>query len=377
MTAVARVLLIVAVLGLGLAPAIVDSHGPAVRGTTLAQVSPPPVSAAAVLVVDLTTGIEVFASNADTPLPPASTMKIVTALVASSLLELDEQFTVQEGDILDPTIFSNMQLQPGDVVSVETLLHGVLIPSGADAAMVLAREAGNRLEPGTPDPVGRFVAEMNAWAAAHGMANSHFTNPVGTDDPNHYASARDLVRATRELLNDWLLARIAAMDMYVADIGGPNARQVELFNSNQLIARDDVFGVKTGTEEIAGQCLITGFWRGDNRIITVVLGSSDRYADTQAVMDAVDGTYRWLALGVDAVSQGASAELAAQGLTFMNRRTVLMTTAQAERITWEIVLDEQPRGERRGVVIFRLDERVVARMSIYSASSGAIVPDAA
>jgi D-alanyl-D-alanine carboxypeptidase (penicillin-binding protein 5/6) len=371
------VLLIVAVLGLGLAPAIVDSHGPAVRGTTLAQVSPPPVSAAAVLVVDLTTGIEVFASNADTPLPPASTMKIVTALVASSLLELDEQFTVQEGDILDPTVFSNMQLQPGDVVSVKTLLHGVLIPSGADAAMVLAREAGNRLEPGTPDPVGRFVAEMNAWAADHGMANSHFTNPVGTDDPNHYASARDLVRATRELLNDWLLARIAAMDMYVADIGGPNARQVELFNSNQLIARDDVFGVKTGTEEIAGQCLITGFWRGDNRIITVVLGSSDRYADTQAVMDAVDGTYRWLALGVDAVSQGASAELAAQGLTFMNRRTVLMTTAQAERITWEIVLDEQPRGERRGVVIFRLDERVVARMSIYSASSGAIVPDAA
>lgn len=370
-------LLLIPVLALGLDPAVADSREIPARGSTLAQVSPPPVSAAAVLVVDLTTGTQIYASNADTPLPPASTMKIVTALVASSILGRDEQLTVQESDILDPTVFSNMQLQAGDVVSVETLLHGVLIPSGADAAMVLAREAGNRLEPGTADPVGRFVAEMNAWAASHGMTNSNFTNPVGTDDPKHYASARDLVRATQSLLDNWLLARIVAMDAYIADIGGPNARQVELFNSNQLVARDDVFGIKTGTEEIAGQCLITGFWRGDNQIITVVLGSADRYADTQAVMDAVDGTYRWLALGIGAVSQGASDALAAQGLTFMTRRTVLMTTTQVEQITWEIVLDEQPRGDRRGEVVFRLNDRVVARMSIYSASSGAIEPDAA
>jgi serine-type D-Ala-D-Ala carboxypeptidase (penicillin-binding protein 5/6) len=243
--------------------------------------------------------------------------------------------------------------------------------------MALAREAGNRLEPGTPDPVGRFVAEMNAWAASHGMTNSHFTNPVGTDDPQHYASARDLVRASQVLLQDWLLARIVAMESTIADIGGPNARQVELINSNQLIARDDVFGIKTGTEEIAGQCLITGFWRGDNQIITVVLGSADRYADTQVVMDTVDATYRWLALGIGAVSQGASDALAAQGLTFMTRRTVLMTVAQAEQITWEIVMDSEPRGDLRGAVVFELDGRVVARMSIYSISSGAIEPDAA
>jgi D-alanyl-D-alanine carboxypeptidase (penicillin-binding protein 5/6) len=218
---------------------------------------------------------------------------------------------------------------------------------------------------------------MNAWAARHGMTNSHFTNPVGTDDPQHFMSARDLVRATDALLQDWLLARLVAMETYVAEIGGPNARQVELINSNQLIARDDVFGIKTGTEEIAGQCLVTGFWRGDNQIITVVLGSADRYADTQAVMGAVDSTYRWLALGIGAVSQGASDALAAQGLTFMTRRTVLMTVGQAEQLTWQILMDSEPRGERLGAVLFELDGRVVARMSIYSVSSGAIGPDAA
>lgn len=365
------------VVALGLVPSAAGSRDLTGTGPAVRQVVPPAVSAAAVLVVDLTTGIEIYSSNADAPLPPASTMKIVTALVAASVLGLDEQVTVQDGDILDPAIFSNMQLQAGDVVDVRTLLHGVLIPSGADAAMALAREAGNRLEPGTADPVGRFVAEMNDWAGRHGMTNTNFTNPVGTDDPRHYASARDLVRATDVLLRDWLLARMVAMETYVANIGGPNTRQVELVNSNQLIVRDDVFGIKTGTEEIAGQCLITGFWRGDNQIITVVLGSTDRYADTQAVMDAVDSTYRWLALGIGAVSQGASDALAAQGLTFLTRRTVLMTVAQAEQLTWELVLDAQPRGDLRGAVVFELDGRVVARMSIYSVSSGAIGPDAA
>lgn len=368
---------LLAIIALGLVPLPAGSRGLPGHGPALRQVVPPDVSAAAVLVVDLTTGIQVYADNADASLPPASTLKIVTAQVASSILGIDEQVTIQESDILDPTVFSNMQLQAGDVVDVRTLLHGLLIPSGADAAMALARESGNRLEPGTADPVGRFVAEMNSWAAEHGMTNSHFTNPVGTDDAQNYASARDLVRATDALLHDWLLAQIVAMESYVAEIGGPNARQVELFSSNQFITRDDVFGIKTGTEENAGQCLITGFWRGDNQIISVVLGSADRYADTQTVMDAVDGTYRWLALGIGAVSQGASDALAAQGLTFINRRTVLMTVAQAEQVTWEIVLDSQPRGTRLGAVVFKLGDRVVARMSIYSASSGAIVPNAA
>ena len=225
-------MLLLAIVALAFSPLRVGSHE--VRQPAISpQVAPPEVSAAAVLVVDRTTGIEIFASNADAPLPPASTMKIVTALVAQSILGLDEEITIQENDILDPTVFSNMQLQAGDVVNVRTLLHGVLIPSGADAAMALARVAGDRLEPGTADPVGRFVAEMNHWAAANGMSNSHFANPVGTDDPQHFTSARDLVRATDILLDDWLLARIVALDAYVADIGGPNARQVELFSSNQ------------------------------------------------------------------------------------------------------------------------------------------------
>lgn len=372
-----RLAMAMTVIALGLLPLSVGGRGLSGSGPRSNQIEPVPVSATAVLVVDLTTGIEIYASNADQALPPASTMKIVTALVAKSILPLDTQVTIQEGDLLDPTVYSNMQLQAGDIVDVATLLHGVLIPSGADAALALAREAGLRLEPGTTDPVGRFVAEMNTWAVQHGMSHSHFTNPVGADDPENVASARDLVRAAEALVNDRLLARIVELETYVASVTGPAVRDIHLVNSNEFISRDDVFGIKTGTEDLAGQCLITGFWRGDNRIISVVLGSEDRYWDTQVVMDAVDGTYRWLALGIGATSQGATEALAERGMSFQMRRTVLMRVDQAEQITWEIMLDSQPRGERLGEVIFRLDDRVVARMSIYSISSGAIGPDAA
>jgi D-alanyl-D-alanine carboxypeptidase len=311
--------------------------------------------------------------NADAGLPPASTLKIVTALVIVQVLDLDEQVTVEDGDLLDPTVFSTMGLQAGDVVTVRDLLYGLLMPSGGDAARALARVAGLKLDPSTQDPVARFVQEMNTYAQTLGMTSSHFSNPVGIDDPaNNYASARDLVRAAQAVLNNWLLTQIVGTEATTVSVGGPNARQIELVTSNQLLSRDDVFGVKTGSEDIAGQCLIAGFWRGDNQIITVVLGSEDRYADTQSIMDAVDGAYRWLALGVGATSQGATDALAAQGLAFKMRRIVLMSAEQAAQVTWELVLDDDPGTVWNGVVVFRLGQREIARIPVYSMTGASV-----
>ena len=341
-----------------------------VRPTAGAMQIDPGMTAGAAIAVDLTSGVELYGLNADTPLPPASTMKIVTALVAKEILPLDQVVEINAADLLDPAEFSVMYLQAGDVVTVSELLYGLLMQSGGDAALALARASGYALDPSTTDPVGRFVAEMNAYAARIGMTNSRFSNPVGIDDPaNMYSSPRDLVRATRVLLNDRLLANIVATVSATVEVDGPAARVVELRSSNQLLERGDVFGIKTGTEIVAGQCLITGFWRGDNQIITVVLGSADRYGDTLAIMEQVDATYRWLALGIDTVSQGASDAVAAQGLTFMTRRTVLMTVPQAEEITWELQPETDPRTTSEGVVVFRSGQREVARLPVYSSNS--------
>jgi D-alanyl-D-alanine carboxypeptidase (penicillin-binding protein 5/6) len=321
--------------------------------------------ATAALAVDLTTGLELYAENADSGLPPASTMKVVTAVVVRQVLPDDQVITVQEDDLLDPTVYSVMTLEAGDTLTVHDLLHGLLMQSAGDAALALAREAGWRLQPGSPEPVAVFMERMNAYSASIGMRDSHFTNPVGDDDEGQYASARDLVRATQHLLADQLLARIVATHSATVDVGGPRPRQIELFATNLLLERGDVFGVKTGTDELAGQCLIAGFWRGDNEVITVILGSADRYADTQELLDWVDSHYRWIAFGAGARSLGANEELAAQGLRFMVRRTVVMTPAQADALTWEVIPDRPARRYRHGVVVFRTGQREVARLPVY------------
>jgi D-alanyl-D-alanine carboxypeptidase len=217
--------------------------------------------------------------------------------------------------------------------------------------------------------VGRFVDELNAYAAKLGMRGSHFTNPIGEDDPRELSTARDLTRATQQLLNDQFLAQIVGTSSAVVHVGGPNARDLELHTSNELLgARGDVFGVKTGTEDTAGQCLILGYWRGDNRIIGVVLGSQDRYADMQALMDAIDAAYSWVALGIGAQSLGATNALAAEGLTFAVRRTLFVTREQSASLTYQLDLGTTSGDPaQRGVVIFKLGERVVGRLPVYSA----------
>lgn len=352
-------------------PTVADpAPPPPMQPRAASAIAPPPLTAQVAFAADLTTGVELYDLNADTPVAPASTAKVVTALLVRQLLPLDAAITVRDSDLVDATIYSAMGLQAGDVVSVRDLLAGLLIPSGGDAANALARAGGLQLGAPDHDAIERFMQELNDYAQSIGMTSSHFSNPMGVDAPDEVTTARDLVRATQRLLADQTLAALVKTPGATVHVEGPNARDLPLTNTNQLLARDDVFGVKTGTEDEAGQCLITGFWRGDNQIITVVLGSQDRYADTQAMMDAIDAQYRWLALGIGATSLGATDDLAARGLTFMTRVTVLMSQEQAQAMTYELQLnDAESASGRRGVAIFRYGDREVMRLSVYSRSA--------
>jgi D-alanyl-D-alanine carboxypeptidase (penicillin-binding protein 5/6) len=326
----------------------------------------PGLTANAALAVDLTLGVQLYSHNADTPLPPASTAKLVTALVAERVLPRTELIVVTEQDLV-PEEYSKMGLQAGDEVSVEALLYGTLVASGGDAAKALARVAGDRLEPGTPDPTGRFVQEMNAEAAALGMTGSRFVEPVGEDSSEQVVTARDLVRAAQAVLDDWLLARIVATPWISLAVAGPNARDLVLENTNQMVLYDGAVGVKTGTTDLAGECLVAAIHRGDNLIITVVLGSADRYADMHALLDALDVTLRWVALGAGASSAGARDELAAQGYMMPIRRTVLMTPEQADALRYEVQFaDASSAAGRQGTVTFFVGEREVARLPVFT-----------
>jgi D-alanyl-D-alanine carboxypeptidase (penicillin-binding protein 5/6) len=358
-------LLIAAVALASTAPITASSAiAPAPRSFALTTVDAQ-LTARAALAIDLTAGIELYAHNADTPLPPASTTKLLTVLVANRVLPRGEVVEILEQDLV-PEEYSKMGLMAGDQVYVEALLYGALVASGGDAANVLARVTGARLDPEAADPVARFVQEMNAEAALLGMTSSRFVEPVGEDHPEQVTTARDLARAAGAILNDWLLAKIAATPWLAVEVAGPNRRELVLENTNQMVLYDGALGIKTGTTDLAGECLVVAINRGDHQLITVVLGSQDRYADTHSLLNAVDSVLSWVSVGAGAVSAGALDELAALGLWMPIRRTILMTPQQADALRYELRLSDDPDAYPwRGSVIFYTGEREIARLPVY------------
>lgn len=241
------------------------------------------LSARAAIVVAAESGAVRFERDADVALPPASTIKIVTALTVIRHAKPEEVMTILPEDLVDQTVESHMGLEAGDMVTIRDLLIGVLLPSGNDAANALSRFVGERL-PGEGTPTERFVAEMNAIAAELGMEGTHFVDAVGLDYPEQVTTARDLARAARALLQEPALATIVEMPRADVPIGGPNRRTLTLLNTNELLTEAGVFGMKTGTTEAAGQCLVLAYHTPAEDQIAVLLGSQDRYSDARALL---------------------------------------------------------------------------------------------
>jgi D-alanyl-D-alanine carboxypeptidase (penicillin-binding protein 5/6) len=336
-----------------------------------AALDPPQLTAKAAIAVDLTNQALLYADNPDEPLPPASTAKLVTALVAVRTLNLDEAVEIQPGDLVDPTVYANMGLAAGDRLSVKGLLTGLLVASAGDAANALARAAGQRL--GAPSEAAahqRFVAEMNRLARELGMRHSWFVAPDGRDMPGQAVTARDLAIATEALFQEPVLERIVSLPMATVLIEGPNPREVTLYSTNQWLGLPGVHGVKTGTTPAAGQCLIAAVWRGDARIITVVLGSQDRYADTQALLAWLDQHLAWIRVAPDGGFAPLDAALRERGLTLATSRTLLLTREDAAAL--EVRLDDSVAHSERaqwhqGTVVLLVRGQEVLRLPLYAA----------
>lgn len=256
----------------------------------------PEVTARATFVVDITAGGALWSDNADVPLPPASTTKIITALTARRVFAPDKWVMIEPSDLVDPAIYSNAGLQVGDRLRVRDLLAALLVASAGDAALALARVGGERVATGGETPQAAFVAAMNEEARRIGLRSSYFLTPDGRDVPGQVATARDLAIAAMHLLSDPLLADLVAAPSIEVEIDGPQARKVTLTNTNQLLTASDVIGVKTGTSPAAGQCLVAAVRRGHDIVVLVILGSQDRYRDAHVLLSWLDQHYRWLTL---------------------------------------------------------------------------------
>ncbi len=242
----------------------------------ISQNLPPPViSARNIFIIDRNSKIVLYQKAADQQVFPASTTKMMTALVALDQYDLGREITVTtsypEGQ--------NLKLTPGEKLTVNQLLYALLVQSANDAAEVLAENfAGGRAA---------FISAMNTKAVDLRLTATHFINPSGLDETGHYSTAADLARLADSALVHPEFAKIVATENAVI------ATHV-LTNINQLLGKvPGVLGVKTGNTLGAGQSLVTLVDRDSHPVIIVVLGSTDRFGDSEKLINWVYSNYRW------------------------------------------------------------------------------------
>ena len=255
---------------------------------------PPIVSAKAWAIGDQTTGQVLFQSQGDERLPIASTTKVMTALVALNLCgndpkRLDE--LIEFSHRADRTGGTSSGIHAGERISVREIFYGLMLPSGNDAAVALAEHFGGRCAPPedlpkTQDALLKFVAEMNRTAEKLGLKNTHFTNPHGLPSKPHYSSASDLVRIAAAASKYQLLRDAANARQHGSQLQGPEGYQRNIVwkNTNELLQIEGYQGLKTGTTNAAGSCLISAGEYQNRKLIVVVLGatsSDNRYLDTR------------------------------------------------------------------------------------------------
>lgn len=226
----------------------------------------PETGAQCAIVYDALTGETLFGKNERLRRGMASTTKIMTALVALEQYDLEEMVEVKsewcgiEG--------SSMGLKPGETLSVSDLLYGLLLESGNDAAAALAGL----------DPEGQagFTAKMNARAGALSLEDTHFCNPSGLDEPEHYSTALDLARLTAFAMENEAFARMVSTRSIT--LAGR-----ELTNHNRLLWEANACGVKTGYTMSSGRCLVSAKREQGRLLICVTLNDRQDWADHQAL----------------------------------------------------------------------------------------------
>lgn len=273
------------------------------------------------IIVDNQTGHVLASQKKNEKLPVASLTKIATAVVALDWAGVNNADLSTHADISSRALAAGgmnpVGLLPGDQVSLRDLIYCALLASDNVAATALAEYVGARLPNSSGlDPVGNFVAHMNALARSLGMNRTLFLNPSGFDGMEEgaspYSTAEDMARLTRYAYN------VSGFPFYVAQAD----RQIQIFrngvhtpfdlrNTNELLGRDGIDGVKTGRTRRAGDCLILSSDRppesrreGEKvfvtprRVIVVLLRSPDRFGEGSALLQKGWGLYdAWASQG--------------------------------------------------------------------------------
>ena len=252
----------------------------------------PDISAEAAILIEIDSGEILYEKNANAPMYPASTTKIMTALLALEHLDLEDKITVPED--MGPADGSAMYLLPGEVFTVRELLDGLLVKSANDAAVLLARTISGDIQ--------SFATLMNQRAKDIGCTNTSFVNPNGLHDPSHTISAHDMALIAREAMKNATFRELVSQVNVTLDETPKTPEKRYFRNTNRFlwstskiiynneyipIKYEVVDGIKTGYTEEAGNCLVSSGKKNNIRVISVVFKASgyDVYRDSRLLLD--------------------------------------------------------------------------------------------
>jgi len=330
--------------------------------------APPAVAARAWTLVDVTSGQSIASHQADERRDPASLTKLMTAylvfgamrqksILPSQMVNVSERAWRAEG--------SRMFIEPRKSVSVDELVHGMIVQSGNDASIALAELVGGS-EPA-------FVDKMNAEAKRLGMLNTQFANVTGLSDPKHWSTAGDIAKLANAVIRDYpeYYPFYALREYRYNKITQPNR--------NRLLWTDPyVDGMKTGHTDAAGWCLVASAKRGERRLLSVVLGASSdasRAAESQKLLNFGFQAYDTVQLYQSGkpvatlkVWKGAEREV---GAGFLADRYLTLPRGRAGdlKLTLEALeplVAPVARGQNVGVVKISLDGGQVAAFPLIA-----------
>ncbi len=236
----------------------------------------PYISAQGAIVIDRDSQVPLVQKNPKLRFSPASTTKIMTALVALEYFRPNDILTVHSGKVEG----SVLGLEAGEKLTFENLLYAMMLPSANDATLAIAQNY--------PGGEATFVSKMNQKAIDLGLINTHFADPVGLQDDQDYTTPLDLARLTTIALKNPEFTRVVSTKKKV--ITNMVGKDYKIENLNILLDIPGVNGVKTGFTEGAGQVLVTSKNNPLNNkdLIIVVMQSQDRFGDTQNLLNYLE-----------------------------------------------------------------------------------------
>lgn len=330
------------------------------------------VSAQASVLIEAESGDIIYEKNAHERLPMASTTKIMTAVVALENGDLNKEISVSpnacgvEG--------SSIYLSENERLTLEELLYALLLESANDAAAAIAYEIAGGIE--------EFACLMNDTAEKLGLEDTHFTNPHGLDNENHYTTAADLAKLTAYALKNEKFREIVSTYKHQIPLRGDEGIRVLLNHNKLLKLSDDAIGVKTGFTKKSGRCLVSAAERDGVCVIAVTLNAPDDWNDHLALYELGFSMYKSVLL---AKKGQFSVQIPCSGaengcITAENRDELRLCLKNGDEITHTIEAERMlfspiSEGDEVGRVVFRMGGKVIGEVALYSAQTVEEIPD--